>query len=376
MTSQPSTKAVRTTAWTVSLFYILIVFEFFYMASPFAIYFYGAYLPGLEFLNRIPHLSRLTSFFLPHFASTSSALVNYAAVVGGVLTAIGVLGFLVGAAQVYSRKLRKRGAAVGGAYKYLRHPQYASLILAGTGMLLIWPRFLMIAFFITMLFAYHGLAWVEERECIRKYGQVYIDYQQQTPRFLPFHLPLAGVWAALPKAWPVRVAAGLLTYVTALALAFFIASAIQSYTLRSLFTYHTRNAVYVSLPPIDRGALQRLANKTGADQRVRARLEAGPGERIRFINYVMPWEWSVSEIPMNGARGHNTPSDCDRRRFKIVYTRTLLRTDANVQGLDILRYAIRTEPVTEAWVNEDEQVAQVLGPPAKTVYGTVPVPVF
>jgi protein-S-isoprenylcysteine O-methyltransferase Ste14 len=330
----------------------------------------------LEFLNRIPYLSWLTSFFLPHFAGTSSALVNSAMILGIVLTAIGVIGFLVGAVQVYSRKLRKQGPAVGGVYKYLRHPQYASLILAGIGMLLVWPRFLMVAFFITMLFAYHGLAWVEERECIRKYGQVYIDYQKQTPRFLPFHFPFSGIWETLPKVWPVRVAAGLLTYVIALALALLIASAIQSYTLRNLFTYQAHNAVYVSLPPTDRGTLQRLANKASADHRVLARLEAVPGKETRFINYVMPWEWSVSEIPMNGPRGHNHPGDYDRRRFKVVYTRALLRTDVNVQGLDILRYTIRNEPVGEAWVDENGQVARVVGPPAKTVYGTVPVPIF
>jgi protein-S-isoprenylcysteine O-methyltransferase Ste14 len=376
MTSQPSTKAVRTTAWTISIFYMLIVFEFFYMASPFALYFYGAYLPGLEFLNRIPQLSWLTSFFLPHFAGTSSALVNSAMILGVVLTAIGVIGFLVGAIQVYSRKLRKRGPAVGGVYKYLRHPQYASLILASVGMLLIWPRFLMVAFFITMLFAYHGLAWVEERECIRKYGPVYIDYQQQTPRFLPFHFPFAGIWEALPKAWPVRVAAGLLTYIAALALAFLIASAVQLYTLGNLFTYQANNAVYVSLLPIDHGTFQRLSNKARADQSVLARLEAVPGERTRFINYVMPWEWSVAEIPMNGAFGHNTPDGYDRRRFKIAYTRALLRTDFNVQGLDILRYTIRNEPVGEAWIDENGQVARVLGPPTKLFFGTVPVPIF
>jgi hypothetical protein len=37
--------------WIGSAFYLLIGFEFFYMVSPFAVYFYSVYGPGLTFIN-------------------------------------------------------------------------------------------------------------------------------------------------------------------------------------------------------------------------------------------------------------------------------------------------------------------------------------
>jgi protein-S-isoprenylcysteine O-methyltransferase Ste14 len=376
MMREPSTKAVRSAAWTVGLFYALIVFEFFYMASPFAAYLYGAYLPGLEFLNGVPGLSWLTSFFLPHFVTTSSALVNSARVVGGVLTALGMLGFLVGAVQVYSRKLRKRGAAIGGIYRFLRHPQYASLILAGMGMLLVWPRFLMVAFFITMLFVYHALAWVEERECLRKFGQTYADYQQRTPRFMPLPIPLLGHLSALHPSGPARVAVGATLFVAALSLSFGIAFAMQAYSVRHLYAYYRDKTAYIALNAQDSGTLRRFADIGAADPRVRGRLRTLSEEGARLVAYVMPWEWAISEIPMNGVRGHHTPVDYDRRRFKIVYTRAVLRTDENVHGPDILWYTVRTVPVLEAWIDSEGQVAQVLDPPQRLFYGDVPVPVF
>lgn len=41
------TLQARRALWASSVFYVLIAFEFFYMASPFAAYFYAVYGPGL-----------------------------------------------------------------------------------------------------------------------------------------------------------------------------------------------------------------------------------------------------------------------------------------------------------------------------------------
>jgi protein-S-isoprenylcysteine O-methyltransferase Ste14 len=371
-------KAVKGTVWAVGAFYLLIAFEFFYMATPFAAYFYGAYLPGLEALNRIPVLGWLTSFFLPHYAETSSALVDSAAVVGGLVTATGILGFSIGAIQVYSRKLLRRGAAVGGVYRWVRHPQYASLILAGTGMLLLWPRLLMVVFFVTMLFAYHALAAIEERECLGRFGQAYAEYRARTPRFLPLRMPRRRVRVGGPPDTPraTRWLAWVLGYAAALSSALGLTLALQAYTLRHLYTATADDAVYLALTPLAQGELRRVVQRSTADSRVRARLDRVTGPRARFIDYVMPWEWAVPEIPMNELDGHRAPGDYDRRRHKIVITKAVLRGDPAAQGLDILRRAKRTEFVAEAWLDSEGRVTRVLGPPATTFYGVVPVPVF
>jgi protein-S-isoprenylcysteine O-methyltransferase Ste14 len=370
--------ASRGTALGIAVFYLLIAFEFFYMATPFAVYFYGLYVPGLEVLNSIPALAWLTGFFLPHYAATSSVLVSLAKGVGSVVTSVGVLGFLVGVAQVYSRKMRKRGAAVGGIYRFVRHPQYASLIVAGMGILLLWPRFLMVVFFVTMLFAYRALAAIEERECLQRYGLPYADYLQRTPRFIPLplpsRLPFAGQWSALW--WPTRLLAAVSAYSVALTLALGLAFAMQVYSLQHLYTFQVDDAIYISLTPLDLATLQRIARVATYDEQVRARIEATTDDAARLIMYVMPWEWGVTEIPMNDVKDHRAPGDYDRRRHKVVFTRAVLPNDARVQGIDIVRYTVRTEPVAEAWIDENGAVERVLGPPDRPFYGTVPVPVF
>jgi protein-S-isoprenylcysteine O-methyltransferase Ste14 len=377
-TSGSSRKAVSGAAWSVGVFYILVAFEFFYMATPFALYLYGAYLPGLESLNGVPALAWLTRFFLPHYVTTSSALVNAAAPAGAVLTTLGMVGFLIGAAQVYSRKLLKRGAALGGVYRLVRHPQYAALILAGAGMLLLWPRFLMVVFFVTMLFVYRALAAVEERECLERYGQAYADYLQRTPSFLPFRLPfrvpLADRLSTLP--WSVRAAAWVLAFAVGLGGALAVAFLLQGHMLRSLFAADVGAGIYVSLAPLDGGTIERAARTAEADRRVRALLAGPVGEGARLIGYVMPWEWRIPEIPMNDARGHRTPDDVDRRRHKIVYTKAVFSGRANARGRNILRLAVRSEALGEAWIDEEGRVARVLNPPETGFYGSVPVPLL
>jgi protein-S-isoprenylcysteine O-methyltransferase Ste14 len=377
-TSRRSRKAVSGAAWSVGLFYVLVAFEFFYMATPFALYLYGAYLPGLEALNGVPALAWLTRFFLPHYVTTSSALVNAAAPAGAVLTTLGMAGFLIGAAQVYSRKLLRRGVALGGVYRLVRHPQYAALTLAGAGMLLLWPRFLTVVFFVTMLFVYRALAAVEERECLERCGQAYADYRRRTPAFLPLRLPfrvsLGDRLSTRP--WSIRAAAWVLAFAVGLGTALAVAFLLRGHMLRSLYAADVGAGVYVSLTPLDTCTVARVARTAEADRRVRALLTTSMSEGARLISYVMPWEWSIPEIPMNNARGHRTPDDVDRRRHKIVYTRAVFSERATARGHDILRLAVRSEPVGEAWIDEEGRVARVLSPPEKGFYGSVPVPLL
>ena len=56
-------RAIKRSFWGALAFYLLIAFEFFYMAGPFAAYFYSVYAPALNFFNRSPALSWLSSFF-------------------------------------------------------------------------------------------------------------------------------------------------------------------------------------------------------------------------------------------------------------------------------------------------------------------------
>lgn len=142
---------------------------------------------------------------------------------------------------------------------------------------------------------------------------------KEPPRFLPFRLPLAGrlsfLSALSARPWPVRLAAGVTAYAAALLIAFGIGFAVQMTSHRHLFTHHVDNAVYISLRPLEKTMIQRIAQTASSDPRVRERLDSAERNGGRFINYVMPWEWGVTEIPMNGPRGHDTPDDFDPRKY-------------------------------------------------------------
>ena len=156
----------------IAMFYLLIAFEFFYMASPFAAYLYYVYQPGLAFIDNYPSLAWLTGFFLPHLVeSTQSPIINMIKPTGFVLSCIGLLIFIVSALQIYYAKLIKKGVVTNGLYQYIRHPQYTAFSIFGLGLLMLWPRYLALVMFITMLFVYYFLAKAEERECEKKFGQ-------------------------------------------------------------------------------------------------------------------------------------------------------------------------------------------------------------
>ncbi len=146
-------------SWASTVFYAFVAFEFFYMASPFAVYFYSVYGPGLDLLDDSGTSSWLISFFLPHIvAQTTSPLVDADKIVGAILTVAGICAFVIGAYQIYANKLRKGEEIQGGIYRLIRHPQYLALIVASFGMMLIWPRFLVLFGFVTVSFVYFLLA--------------------------------------------------------------------------------------------------------------------------------------------------------------------------------------------------------------------------
>lgn len=121
---------LRGAAW---LFYAIFVLEILFMISPAALYFYSVYGPALSFLDRSPATAWLTKFFLPHISTTASPVLNLLGGLGWLLLLIGIIIFLVGAVPLYWSKLRRRGAVIGGLYRFVRHPQYLGLAVMGFG---------------------------------------------------------------------------------------------------------------------------------------------------------------------------------------------------------------------------------------------------
>ena len=170
---------------SVTIFYLLIGLEIVIMISPFAGYFYAGYGPLLDFLYGFKATSWLTGFFLPHAVIAKNDLLNFLNTLGRSLFSFGLIAFLIGAIQIYSAKIRRKGVVSSILYRWVRHPQYLFLTISGLGLLLFWPRFIILVLYISMLFVYYILAKSEEDRMLKQHGDSYAAYMQRTAMFVP-----------------------------------------------------------------------------------------------------------------------------------------------------------------------------------------------
>ncbi|KAB2832745.1 MAG: hypothetical protein F9K51_04595, partial [Candidatus Dadabacteria bacterium] len=134
------------------LVYLLTGLEIFIMISPFAAYFYSLYSPLMNMLHATPWTDWSTEFFLPHFVFPDSLFLKLVGTIQVLSLCAGVVLFLSAAVPLYLSKFIRRGVVKGGLYRHVRHPQYLGLGIAGFGLLLYWPRFLILITYLTMLF--------------------------------------------------------------------------------------------------------------------------------------------------------------------------------------------------------------------------------
>ena len=365
----------RRALWASAAFYVLIAFEFFYMASPFAAYFYGVYGPGLDWLEGSETTSWLIRFFLPHVVEeTTSWPVDVHEWVGRVLFLGGLAGFAIGAVQIYGAKLRGRGAVTGGLYRHIRHPQYLALIVASIGMMLLWPRYLVVVATVTVIFVYIALARAEERLCLARFPG-YAGYAARTGMFLPPRLSLALPPPGSSRA--ARVAVWGLAYSAALGFALLAASGIRAHAIDSLYLHEAPEGVYLSVVRIadeDLAVVARIARAAPA-------AEAAVSGSTQLLAYVLPTGMYVSEIPMvlppGESFGHRVPADRHQARYKIVFTEAVFGDAGGHSGRDIIRRAVNKTPLAEIHVDLGaRKVTATFPPPARPFYGNRQVPVF
>jgi len=376
-------RSIIKTKWAMIVFYILIVFEFLYMASPFAIYFYSVYTPGLNFLNQIPGLSWMTSFFMPHIINqTSSVIINLHNIIGAVFVLFGLILFIIGAFQVYYYKISKKGAVTGGLYKFIRHPQYTSFAICSFGILLLWPRYLVLIMFISVLFLYYFLAKLEERECEEKFGESYSDYKTKANMFLPFRINIFNKPTGFPQSKLMKTLSVGLFFVVSITTSLLIARWLHSVSLNNLFAVYKDNAAYVSVTEIEDNLLHQLISITRKNENIQNIIDNFREDKsVKFINYVLPAEMYVSEIPMKPNGDHNWShflnNTLQKGIYKIVFTKAVMRTDNDIKGEDILLYTYLTIPIIEVWIDQDkEKIVKIFNLPNERRYGDAPVPIY
>ena len=361
----------KSTFWAIILFYGLIAFEFFYMASPFAAYFYGVYKPCLTLLDKFPAISWITGFFLPHLVEdTKSGLINSLRTIGAITAGIGFITFLVCAFQVYYAKLFKKGMVKGGLYTIIRHPQYTAFSVCSFGLLLLWPRYLVLIMFITLLFAYYLLAKAEERECENKFGDDYIRYKNRTFMFLPFfNIPYPKKQKALFL---------IVLYILVLFVALQTGRYIKHSSIASLYSECEGKATYVSIFKMPANQMNTIVATLNKNEKIRNLLKEQENELL--ISYILPTDMYISEIPMVKPQNENCHVYNSRYSIncKIVYTQAKLPNGKVKDENDALFNAIQLYPLIEAWYDiRTKTITKIIELPASSIqYKNTPEPIF
>ncbi|MFQ5798647.1 MAG: methyltransferase family protein [Bacteroidota bacterium] len=291
---------------SVIVFYLLIGLEIIIMISPFATYFYGVYGPLLNLFCAYAATAWLTGFFLPHAVISKSVLLNFINSIGPTLFSLGMIAFLVCAVQIYWAKFRRKGMVTGLLYRWIRHPQYLFLSIAGLGLLLFWPRFFVLTLYISMLFVYYLLARHEEQRMLAHYGDSYRAYMQRTAMFIPgkpggklFRI-LFG-WIKSPRQ------ALALSYVLALVLAIVTALGLRSYTISQtaiVYLPEERSAA-ISISPRSEQSLREILEIAYEDSTVAVALENFRQQGHKgFLVHVMSQHYMMQGLFVQPAASH------------------------------------------------------------------------
>lgn len=280
--------------WAVFVFYLAITLEVVIMITPFTGYFYSVYAPVLEFFEARSATAWLTAFFMPHISYSPDPLLWVLTILGPILLGLGLATFLVCAFQVYSAKLLRRGVVSGGLYRVIRHPQYLGLAVAGLGLLLYWPRFLILVLYVVMLFLYYLLARDEERRMTRKHGDAYHDYARSMPMFIPGN-PGGRLWAWLFRGRRPRAGSLAGAFVVALFALLALAGGLRSYSQGHLTSIRRGNLLAVSLTSGSPAILRRRLDGALENPEVQDRLATHPNSHS-LVAYVLPQDYMMQHL--------------------------------------------------------------------------------
>jgi len=274
------------------LAYCLIGVEIIIMISPFALYFYSVYAPVLDFLSSSPLTSWTTEFFLPHMVFLQDPVILGISYLQ-VLLAVGLALFLSAAVPLYWGRFTGKGVVTASFYAKIRHPQYLFLAISGFGLLLYWPRFIILIFYVTMLYVYYLLARNEEWRMKQEAPGAYERYMENIPMFLPGE-PGGKIFARL-FGWIRPSWAGILaSYVVVLSLSLLTAFGIRSYTVGQLPLVTTENGVHL-VPVFDRPEAEVREVYDIILQSEEVRRSLGESRSVNLA-YVMPGDFFLTAL--------------------------------------------------------------------------------
>jgi protein-S-isoprenylcysteine O-methyltransferase Ste14 len=390
---------------SVAIFYLLIGLEIIIMATPFAAYFYAVYGPVLNFLYDYKITAWLTGFFLPHAVVSRSELLNFLNRFGRTLFSLGLILFLIGALQVYTAKFRRKRMVTGIMYRWIRHPQYLFLGIAGLGLLLFWPRFIILVLYISMSFVYYLLARYEEQRMVEEHGDQYREYMERTAMFLPGE-PGRKIFAAL-FGWikPPKLALGA-SYGIALLAGVAVAFGLRSYTISqtSIVYLPERQVTAISILPVSDQSLQhiledayQLGAVTGMIKSFRQKGQKGFLVHVMPRNYMMEGlfaEPSRSEMmptsrfswrglfgfvfPFLRPRGHETMmGEMEDAEVRLIFSQLTWPGGEYAPPAKALNFTVKHLPLLKVDMNyRTHTVEKVERTPKRNFWGQMPMPLL
>ncbi len=270
--------------------YFLIGIEIIIMISPFALYFYSVYGPVLKFFSTSPYLSWTTEFFLPHMIFLNDPLILGISYLQ-ILLVIGLILFFTAAAPLYYGRFRKKGVVQISFYSKVRHPQYLFLAISGFGLLLYWPRFIILIMYVTMLYVYYLLARNEEWRMQHEVPDIYAKYMKDTPMFLPGE-PGGKIYGLL-FGWIKPKWLGILTsYLLAIVISLSMALAIRAYTVSQLPTVENGTMVLLSVFPRQDQEITELYESLKSSPEIRTSIH----ELKPNLAYIFPGDYFLTAL--------------------------------------------------------------------------------
>lgn len=261
--------------------YFIIGLEIMIMISPFAGFFYSVFNPFLLEIAKYPATNWLSSFYLPHMVVPPDEFLKLIRIMGSVFFVLGMSIFLVCAIQVYANKFLKKGTALKGLYSIIRHPQYVGLGIAGTGLSILWPRFLVPVLWLVMIVLYYILSKDEEKRMLKQHPDTYRAYMEKTGMFLPRQIEKVVL--------PPRAAGKLAVFVLIITLTIGGAFFLRGYTVKHLPLWTESNVSALAIIPDDLMKMEHRMPDIMNLQEVKSRLKDDEHYLVYFLpaNYVM-----------------------------------------------------------------------------------------
>jgi hypothetical protein len=207
--------------------------------------------------------------------------LKFIRIMGSVLFVLGMTTFFVCAFQVYTHKFLRKGTALKGLYSIIRHPQYVGLGIAGIGLSILWPRFLVLVLWLVMILLYYFLSKDEEKRMLKQYPDTYKPYMERTGMFLPQQFERI----VFPEKAGGRFAVFMLVAVLTTGGAFFV----RDYTVRHLPLWKDSRIAALAIIPDDTRKMEHRMPDILNMQEVKSKLKEGEHYLVYFLppNYIM-----------------------------------------------------------------------------------------